>query len=44
MRENLEKAEAELAITEDVRYLIDFIKKSKRGVCFGRSNAGTDFD
>jgi UDP-N-acetylglucosamine acyltransferase len=44
MRENLEKAEAELEMTGDVRYLLDFIKKSKRGVCFGRGNAGADFD
>jgi UDP-N-acetylglucosamine acyltransferase len=44
MRENLEKAEAELEMTGDVRYLLDFIKKSKRGVCFGRGSAGSDFD
>jgi UDP-N-acetylglucosamine acyltransferase len=44
MRENLEKAETELEITGDVRYLLDFIKKSKRGVCFGRGSAGADFD
>lgn len=44
MRENLEKAEADLEITADVRYLLDFIKKSKRGVCFGRGSAGADFD
>lgn len=44
MRENLEKAEAELEMTADVRYLVDFIKESKRGVCFGRGSAGADFD
>ncbi|HOI14831.1 MAG TPA: acyl-ACP--UDP-N-acetylglucosamine O-acyltransferase [Geobacteraceae bacterium] len=44
MRENLEKAEAELEMTADVRYLLDFIKESKRGVCFGRGSAGADFD
>jgi UDP-N-acetylglucosamine acyltransferase len=36
MKENLERAEAELSFTADVRMLIDFIKNSKRGVCFGR--------
>jgi UDP-N-acetylglucosamine acyltransferase len=44
MRENLEKAESELEMTADVRYLLDFIKESKRGVCFGRGSAGADFD
>jgi UDP-N-acetylglucosamine acyltransferase len=44
MRANLEKAEAELEITEDVRYLLDFIKGSKRGVCFGKGAAGADFE
>ncbi len=44
MRENLEKAEAELEMTADVRYLVDFIKESKRGVCFGRGSSGADFD
>jgi UDP-N-acetylglucosamine acyltransferase len=44
MRENLERAESELDITEDVRYLLDFIKKSKRGVCFGRSVSGAEFE
>ena len=44
MRANLEKAEAELEITEDVRYLLDFIKESKRGVCFGKGATGGDFE
>jgi UDP-N-acetylglucosamine acyltransferase len=44
MRANLEKAEAELEITEDVRYLLDFIKGSKRGVCFGKGAVGGDFE
>lgn len=44
MKENVERAESELEITADVRYMLDFIKSSKRGVCFGRSRAGTDFD
>lgn len=44
MKENLERAESELVITDDVRYLLDFIRNSKRGVCFGRSVTGADFD
>jgi UDP-N-acetylglucosamine acyltransferase len=44
MRENLEKAEAELEMTDDVRYMLEFIKESKRGVCFGRGGTGADFD
>ena len=44
MRENLERAESELEITDDVRYLLDFIRNSKRGVCFGRSKVSADFD
>lgn len=31
----LVKVEAELTMTEDVRYLLDFIRASKRGVCVG---------
>lgn len=44
MKENLATVEAELEITEDVRYLLDFIRSSKRGVCFGRSVANAEFD
>jgi UDP-N-acetylglucosamine acyltransferase len=44
MRENLARAESELDITGDVRYMLDFIKNSKRGVCFGRSTGSADFD
>jgi UDP-N-acetylglucosamine acyltransferase len=44
MRANLEKVEAELEITEDVRYLIDFIRNSKRGVCFGKGATNVDFE
>lgn len=44
MRENLQRAESELEMTEDVRYLLDFIKNSKRGVCFGRGVSGAEFD
>jgi UDP-N-acetylglucosamine acyltransferase len=44
MRHNVEKAEMELEITEDVRYLLDFIKSSKRGVCFGKGGSVGDFE
>jgi UDP-N-acetylglucosamine acyltransferase len=44
MRANLEKVEAEQDITEDVRYLIDFIRGAKRGVCFGKGSPGVDFE
>lgn len=36
MQNALAEAERTLTITEDVRYLLDFIKSAKRGVCFGR--------
>lgn len=44
MRENLERAEQELLVTDDVRYLLDFIKNSKRGVCFGKNSLRAEFD
>lgn len=44
MRVNVEKVEAEMEITEDVRYLLDFIKRSKRGVCFGKGAGTVDFE
>ncbi len=44
LKNALAKAEAELTITDDVRYLLDFIKNSKRGVCFGRGAASIEFD
>jgi UDP-N-acetylglucosamine acyltransferase len=44
MRKNLEIVEAELEITEDVRYLLDFIKSSKRGVCFGKGVSSSDIE
>ncbi len=44
MRENLEKVEKQQEITEDVRYLLDFIRGSKRGVCFGKGSPGGDFE
>jgi len=40
MKNALEKAEAELVITDDVRYLLDYIRASKRGVCFGSGESG----
>lgn len=40
MRQALERAEAELAMTDDVRYLLEFIRSSKRGVAFGRGETG----
>ncbi len=36
MKSALERAESELDITPDVRYLLDYIRNSKRGVCFGK--------
>ncbi len=36
MQNALAEAERTLNVTEDVRYLLDFIKSAKRGVCFGR--------
>jgi UDP-N-acetylglucosamine acyltransferase len=38
------RVEAELEVTGDVRELLDFIKASKRGVCFGRGNTVEDFE
>ncbi|AJE04045.1 acyl-ACP--UDP-N-acetylglucosamine O-acyltransferase [Geobacter pickeringii] len=36
MQNALVEAERTLTVTDDVRYLLDFIKSAKRGVCFGR--------
>jgi UDP-N-acetylglucosamine acyltransferase len=36
MTNALSHVETELEVTDDVRYLLDFIKSSKRGVCFGK--------
>ena len=38
------RVEAELDVTDDVREMLDFIKGSKRGVCFGRGTTVEDFD
>lgn len=41
MSDAVARVEAELEVTDDVREMLDFIKTSKRGVCFGpRSSAG----
>jgi len=42
LKNALEKAETELTITDDVRYMLDFIKNSKRGVCFGKGMATSE--
>ncbi len=44
MQNALEQVEAELEVTDDVRELLDFIKSSKRGVCFGEGTSIADFD
>jgi UDP-N-acetylglucosamine acyltransferase len=44
MQNALEQVEAELEITDDVQELLDFIKNSKRGVCFGEGSPVADFD
>jgi UDP-N-acetylglucosamine acyltransferase len=44
MQNALEQVEAELEVTDDVRELLDFIRSSKRGVCFGEGSAIADFD
>ncbi len=44
MRANLEIVETQQDLTDDVRYLIDFIRESKRGVCFGKGSAGGDVE
>lgn len=38
------KVEAELEVTNEVRELLDFIKASKRGVCFGRGGVVEEFE
>lgn len=44
MKAALARVEAELEVTDDVRYLLDFIQASKRGVCFGRGSADSSED
>ena len=43
MQNALEQVEAEVEMTDDVRELIDFIRSSKRGVCFGEGTAVDEF-
>ena len=40
----LAKVEAELEVTPDVQEMLDFIRNSKRGVCFGRAGVIEDFN
>lgn len=44
LKQALVKVEEELEITDDVRYLLDFIKASKRGVCTGPGASTVEFD
>lgn len=44
LKQALAKVEEELEITDDVRYLLDFIKASKRGVCTGPGASTVEFD
>ena len=44
MQNALEQVETDLEITDDVRELLDFIRNSKRGVCFGEGSPVADFD
>ena len=43
MQNALEQVETEVEMTEDVRELIEFIRSSKRGVCFGEGTAVDEF-
>lgn len=40
MNQAMEKVRAECTVTDDVKYLLDFITLSKRGVCVGKGEAG----
>jgi UDP-N-acetylglucosamine acyltransferase len=44
MKQAVARVEAELEITDDVRYMLDFIKESKRGVCVGPGSSTVEFD
>ncbi|MGQ9921335.1 MAG: acyl-ACP--UDP-N-acetylglucosamine O-acyltransferase [Desulfobacca sp.] len=44
VRAALVQVEAEVPMTADVRYLVDFIRQSKRGVALGPKNAAADDD
>ena len=43
MQNAIEQVETEIEQTEDVRELLDFIKSSKRGVCFGEGTDVSEF-
>jgi UDP-N-acetylglucosamine acyltransferase len=43
MQNAIEQVEAEVDLTDDVRELLDFIRSSKRGVCFGEGTAVDEF-
>lgn len=43
MQNALEQVEAEVEMTEDVLELVDFIRSSKRGVCFGEGTDVSEF-
>jgi len=36
--------ETELEVTDDVKELLDFIRNSKRGVCFGEGTSVAEFE
>jgi UDP-N-acetylglucosamine acyltransferase len=40
----IEQVETELEVTDDVRELLDFIRNSKRGVCFGEGTSVAEFE
>lgn len=44
MQNALEQVEADLDLNDDIQELLDFIKSSKRGVCFGEGSAIADFE
>ena len=43
MQNAVEQVETEVELTDDVRELLDFIKSSKRGVCFGEGTDVSEF-
>jgi len=44
MQNAMDEVESESDVTDDVRYLLDFIRNSKRGICFGTGVKPEDFD
>ncbi|HTP66692.1 MAG TPA: acyl-ACP--UDP-N-acetylglucosamine O-acyltransferase, partial [Geobacteraceae bacterium] len=43
MQNAIEQVEGEVDLTDDVQELLDFIRSSKRGVCFGEGTAVDEF-